>query len=195
MKTDLASTSRAVDNLYAPFLRSAEEDPYHEVFRKFVHTYVKAPGPRILELGSREVSGNSRRGLFSGATEYIGVDIIQGPGVDLVADAHRLSEVVPSNHFDVVYSISVFEHLVFPWRVVMEINTVLKIGGLCYVSTHPAWPPHELPWDFWRFPKEGLKALFNRDLGFEVCECAEGVMGKLHSLAEDPPARGVSSYE
>ena len=30
----------------------------------------------------------------------------------------------------------------------MEMNAVLTNGGVSDVSTRPAWPPHELPWDF-----------------------------------------------
>lgn len=192
MNIDQASTE--ADNLYAPFLGKAADDPYHRVFAKFAYEYMAQSGTRLLEIGSREVSGHSRRNLFPNAAEYIGIDILQGPGVDMVLDAHELSRTFPAAHFDGIFSFSVFEHLVFPWKVVLEINRLLRIGGYCFVSTHPAWPPHELPWDFWRFPGEGLKAMFSAPLGFEVCEAAEGVMGRLHSLAEDPPTRGVSGF-
>jgi ubiquinone/menaquinone biosynthesis C-methylase UbiE len=99
----------------------------------------------ILEIGSREVSGNSRRASFHTKNGYTGMDIHSGPGVDIVGDAHKLSSMFHGNHFDAVFSISVFEHLAFPWKAVMEMNAVLKLGGLCYVSTHPVWPPHDLP--------------------------------------------------
>jgi len=183
------------DRLYAPFIRKSSDDPYHHVFAKFAYTYMDGADLRILEIGSREVSGYSRRRLFPKAEEYVGIDILPGPGVDLVLDAHDLTRTLPVGHFDGIFSFSVFEHLVFPWKVVMEVNRLLKPGGYCFVSTHPAWPPHELPWDFWRFPAEGLKALFSRPLGFEVCDVAEGVLGRLHSLAEDPPTRGVSGFD
>jgi SAM-dependent methyltransferase len=94
-----------------------------------------------------------------------------------------------------VFSCSVFEHLAFPWKVVMETNRVLKTGGHCYVSTHPTWPPHELPWDFWRFPAAGLRLLFSEPLGFRVLEAREGVPARLHSLSPDAPTRGVSGFD
>lgn len=77
----------------------------------------------------------------------------------------------------------------------MEINAVLKPGGLCFVSTHPVWPPHELPWDFWRFPVAGLKLLFSEALGFRVIEATEGLPGRVHSMVDDLPTRDLPHFE
>lgn len=149
------------------------------------------PTPTILELGSRNVSGNTRRHLFPGAERYIGMDIHAGEGVDLVGDAHRMSQLVEPGSIDALFSISVFEHLVYPWKVAMEINRVLKPGGYVFISTHPTWPAHELPWDFWRFPVAGLAHLFTRELGFELVMATEGLPARIYSLVGDPPTRGV----
>lgn len=182
------------DSAYAAHLRTAP-DPYHEVLSGFTERCRVMPAAKILEIGSRHVSGVSRRSLFPAASEYVGFDIHEGPGVTVAGDAHELSKHFDSEHFDAVFSCSVFEHLAFPWKVVMETNHVLKTGGLCYVSTHPTWPPHELPWDFWRFPLAGLKLLFSEPLGFRLLACAEGIPARLHSLSPDPPTRGVSGFE
>ncbi len=77
----------------------------------------------------------------------------------------------------------------------MEINTILKPGGLCYLSTHPVWPPHELPWDFWRFPLAGLQVLFSPALGFQILRAHEGLPAKVHSLVDDAPTRGLRDFE
>lgn len=195
MNDDLLATTAEADRLYAPHLRLSAQDPYHRVLADFSERCKAINGCRILEIGSREVSGVSRRHLFPDASEYIGFDIHDGPGVDVAGDAHELSSYFGQNRFDAVFSCSVFEHLAFPWKVVMETNRVLRPGGLCYVSTHPTWPPHELPWDFWRFPIAGLKLLFSEPLGFRVLTSAEGIPAKLHSLSQDPPTRGVSGFE
>jgi SAM-dependent methyltransferase len=172
-------------------LRQRGIDPYHKTLTEFVERVQALPTPTILELGSRNVSGNTRRHLFPGAERYIGMDIHAGEGVDLVGDAHRMSQLVEPGSIDALFSISVFEHLVYPWKVAMEINRVLKPGGYVFISTHPTWPAHELPWDFWRFPVAGLAHLFTRELGFELVMATEGLPARIYSLVDDPPTRGV----
>ncbi|MBL6996157.1 MAG: hypothetical protein ISR66_19975 [Desulfobacula sp.] len=68
---------------------------------------------------------------------------------------------------------------------VLEINKVMKTGGYLFLSTHPVWPTHELPWDFWRFPCNGFHALFNRCTGFEIVSIMEGLPCKIYSLVDD----------
>ena len=182
-----------VDLTHRPW-RERGPDPYHQVFVEFVQTIQAMDAPTVLELGSRNVSGVTRRHLFPGAGRYIGMDIHPGEGVDLVGDAHRMSELVEPNSVDAVFSISVFEHLVYPWKAVLEINKVLKPGGLVFISTHPVWPAHELPWDFWRFPVAGLTHLFIRETGFELVRATEGLPAKAYSLVSDPPTRGIFNF-
>jgi SAM-dependent methyltransferase len=143
-------------------------------------------------LGSRTGRGGDRRHIFPNAKSYVGFDIHDGLGVDVTGDAHELSRHFPAGSFDAVFSISVFEHLAFPWKVALEINQVLRPGGICYVSTHPVWPRHELPWDFWRFPPAGLELLFSEATGFRSLMVQQGLPAKLHSLVDDRPTRGVS---
>jgi hypothetical protein len=66
----------------------------------------------------------------------------------------------------------------------------MKTNGYLFISTHPVWPAHEMPWDFWRFPINGFHALFNKYTGFEIVSIAEGLPCKVYSLAPDPPTRG-----
>lgn len=153
---------------YRPCIASDEVDPFHTVFPQIVARCSESPGCKVLEIGSRQVTGVSRRELFADSVEYLGFDVHHGPGVDVTGDAHELASYFQDASMDAILSISVFEHLAFPWKVAMEINRVLKPGGVCYVSTHPCWPTHELPWDFWRFPLAGLRLLFSEPTGFRV---------------------------
>jgi SAM-dependent methyltransferase len=178
--------------MHRPFVKRGAEDPYHSVFREFISLSRQAHSPSILEIGSRNVTGITRRHLYSHCEEYVGFDILAGDGVDIVGDAHRLSESCPLEHFDFAFSMSVFEHLLFPWKAVLEINKVMKEGGYVFLSTHPVWPAHELPWDFWRFPCNGFHGLFNKYTGFEIVSIAEGLPGKFYSLVDDAPDRGLS---
>lgn len=152
--------------------QDTKNDPYHKVTDIFVEKVNKLENYSILELGSRGAEKNPR---FKNYSEYIGFDIHPGKNVDVTGDIHRLSQYFPGKQFDVIYTVSVFEHLAMPWKAVLEINKVMKTGGLLYISTHPAWPAHELPWDFWRFSSESFKALFNRATGFKLLEAREGL--------------------
>lgn len=148
----------------------------------------------LVEIGSRNVSGVTLRHLSPSVGRFVGFDVHPGDGVDVVGDAHQLANYFEPNSVDAVMSISVFEHLVFPWKVVLEINRVLKPGGYVFVSTHPAWPAHELPWDFWRYPVAGLSHLFIRDTGFEIVRAVEGLPCKAYSLVRDPPTKLFYEY-
>lgn len=68
----------------------------------------------ILEIGSYDVNGSIRE-VFS-CDSHIGVDLIPGPGVDLVAGGH---EIRLDKKFDVVVSSEVFEHNPF-WRETLD---------------------------------------------------------------------------
>jgi SAM-dependent methyltransferase len=182
---------KIINIMHRPFVKQGAEDPYHAIFRDFISLTKQAHSPSIIEIGSRNVTGITRRDLFSHCEEYVGFDILAGDGVDIVGDAHKLSENCHLEHFDFVFSISLFEHLLFPWKVVMEINKVMKSGGYLFVSTHPTWPAHELPWDYWRFPCNGFYALFNKYTGFEIVSITEGLPCKIYSLVDDALTRSI----
>ncbi len=124
-----------------------------------------AKGARVLEVGSRAVSGVTVRSDFVPGVEYVGMDVHAGPNVDITGDAHVLGEMFAPESFDGVFSRSVFEHLLMPWVVVLETNKILKVDGLTMIFTHPTWPPHELPWDFWSFRKTHFGRFSTRPLG------------------------------
>jgi SAM-dependent methyltransferase len=133
------------------------------------------PGARVLEIGSRARSGINRRGLFPASCQYTGFDIVAGENVDCVGNAHTLSRHLPSNHFDFVFSVSVWEHLAMPWLVSLELNKVMKPGGLAMINTNQSWPSHEEPWDYFRFSDFCWDALFNRETGFEIVTRGTGI--------------------
>lgn len=126
------------------------------------------PMARVLEIGSRARSGINRRGLFPATCDYTGFDILAGENVNVTGDAHALSRVLPANHFDFVFSVSVWEHLAMPWLVSLELNKVMKVGGVAMINTHQSWPVHEEPWDYFRFSDYSWDTLFNVATGFEI---------------------------
>ncbi|MBF0609315.1 MAG: class I SAM-dependent methyltransferase [Candidatus Magnetobacterium sp. LHC-1] len=143
-----------------------KREQYPEV--EFIAEMSKLPAPRILEIGSRKVVGSMPRQLISSKAEFVGLDIMEGQGVDVVGDAHRLSELFEPDSFDGVYSAAVFEHIAMPWKVALEINRVLRRGGFAYIGSHHTYPMHEMPWDFWRYGNDAFSTIFGVFNGFEV---------------------------
>src|SRR6266496_3106801 len=181
---------RAFEVLKRPFHRGATPEPSHAVFERFVEQVNALERPRILEIGSRARSGNVQTHRFPRA-EYVGFDVLPGENVQVVGDAHDLSGHFPTEHFDAAFAVSVFEHLAMPWKVVLELNRVLKPGGLVCVFTHPTYPPHDRPWDFWRYGPEAFEVLFGAPTGFELVECAEGLPCSIVPLASEPALVGL----
>ncbi len=150
-------------------------DHYHKLQADFfdgLHTL--KPDCTVLEIGSRARSGVTRKDQIPKHLNYVGFDILKGKNVDILGDAHELSQYFEPESCSAIFSLSVFEHLIMPWKVVLEVNKVLKLGGTIMVATHHTWPLHETPWDFWRFSDQGWHALFNRYTGFEILETALG---------------------
>jgi hypothetical protein len=66
---------------------------------------------RILEIGSREVTGvSAARKNFSNAIYiYIGFDFYAGKNVDIIGDAHKLSTYFEKEErFDIIYTSACF---------------------------------------------------------------------------------------
>lgn len=159
----------------------------HTSWGEFLCPRLDQKGLAVLEIGSRAVNSN---GVFRNAfsqSDFTGFDVHPGLNVDIVGDAHRLSDYFEPKYFDGVVSSAVFEHLAFPWVVAEEISKVTKLGALVFVETHFSYSMHELPWNFFQFSDKGLQALFNRRLGFETIEAgvSNPLVGRF-SQAADP---------
>jgi SAM-dependent methyltransferase len=143
----------------------------HDNYQQYLSDLANREGFRVLEVGSREVTGPSKaRQAFSKA-EYIGFDFYPGNNVDVVGDAHRLSWYFEQKEsFDLIYSSACFEHFAMPWVVATEIAKLLKVGGVVFVETHFSFGSHARPWNFFQFSDMGLRVLFSSALGFECIE-------------------------
>lgn len=151
------------------------------------------PGLRVLEIGSRCVQSDALWRTVVPDCDYTGIDIIDGKNVDIVGDAHRLTDYVTPNSVDLVLSFAVFEHLAMPWVVAEEISKILKVGGHAVIETHFSFSEHEQPWHYFQFNSHALEILFCDELGFAVVDSGldTPIVGR---FAHDNPAhlRGQS---
>jgi SAM-dependent methyltransferase len=130
---------------------------------------------RTLEVGSLDVNG-SVRGLFTG--EYTGIDMREGPGVDVVGTADQLP--FPADSFDVVVSTEMLEHDPSPWLALAEVGRVLRPGGHLLLTTRGnGFGEHNEPSDYWRFMPAARERLL------ELASCVPV------ALALDPEVPGV----
>lgn len=74
------------------------------------------------------------------------------------------TDTVPlaSNSLDSVLCTEVLEHVPLPDASLQEFRRLLKKGGKLLLSVPEYWPPHELPHDYYRFPRHGIVALLER---------------------------------
>ena len=93
--------------------------------------------------------------FFAGATEYVGADYLSDRSrPDIVCSA--LDIPFPEDSFDTVTSTEVLEHVPDPLRAMREMRRVLKPGGHLILSTPQYWPRHEVPYDYFRYPYDGI---------------------------------------
>ncbi len=150
------------------------KDAGHACYGDFVDELGRMSPGNFLEIGARARSGVTRRDVVPPTWHYTGFDILPGPNVDVVGDAHDMRRAFPEKHFDAVMAISVLEHILMPWKMVLELNYVMKPGGIALFHTHQTWPVHDAPWDFWRFSIDAWPALFNAKTGFEIVQRGMG---------------------
>lgn len=130
-------------------------------------------GRSVVEVGSYDVNGTVRPIIEAhGPTSYLGVDMSEGPGVDLVANVGDLPERFPDG-FDVVVTTEMLEH-VEDWRAAMlALAALVKVGGHLVLTTRsPGFPYHPYPIDCWRYPPPLMSDLL-KACGFEVETCID----------------------
>lgn len=111
--------------------------------------------------------------FFKNVDEYIGLDI-DDRGLDHTnheIDVYYDGEKIPfeDEAFDSIFSSEVYEHVPNLQNILPEINRVLKVGGVLFVTAPLIWNEHGVPYDFQRFTKYGLKNMLEKN-GFIIME-------------------------
>ncbi len=179
----------AAPELYEDIQVPSSGEISHDNWEGFITRLCDKPGMKVLEIGSRNVTGTVFRNKFHHA-EYTGFDYYPGENVDVVGDAHRLSSYF-NEKFDLIFSSAVFEHLALPWLVSIEIIKLLKRGGYVFIETHYSFSSHERPWHFFQFSENALDVLFPEKFGMHCIKkgCSNLLEGR-YSISASEYLRG-----
>ena len=125
-------------------------------------TSAQVKGKFVLEVGSLNVNGSVRKFVETlEPGKYIGVDIVGGPGVDLVCRADELLQRFEESSVDLLVSTEMLEHVRDWRRVVTNFKHVLRPGGSLLLTTRSyGFGYHGFPYDFWRFELSDLRKIF-----------------------------------
>jgi predicted SAM-dependent methyltransferase len=123
----------------------------------FYNKYIKDINKvlKVIDFGSYDVNGTLRP-LFNNH-EYIGIDMSEGPNVDIVCENNSVP--LPDNSCDVIVSSSNFEHDELFWLTFLEMCRLVRNDGYIYINAPSAGPYHAHPVDCWRFYADSWKAL------------------------------------
>ena len=147
-------------------------------------------GP-YLEVGSKDYgTTQDLRSLFTAGDEYIGIDMEEGPGVDIVldltADFEQIDKKLDKKRFGTIFCLSVLEHCKDPFKMADNLTSLLKPNGQICLSVPFAWQIHGYPNDYWRFTPEGIRKLFagiRFDMGKSLA--ATSRQNEFHQLDDD----------
>lgn len=98
-------------------------------------------GARVLELGALDICGTVRK--WFERCQYVGVDVVAGPGVDVVTPAMHTS--FEKEEFDTLISFSMFEHDATWERSYAHNIQWLKPGGMIFMCWGAEGNPYHPP--------------------------------------------------
>ena len=94
--------------------------------------------------------------------------------VDIIADVHNLS-MIQNATYDVILCAEVLEHLHTPAKAIAEMRRILRPNGMIILTTRFIFPLHDVPHDYYRYTKYGLRHLMQDFTIIELVEEASTV--------------------
>jgi SAM-dependent methyltransferase len=92
--------------------------------------------------------------------QYLSLYPVAGRSDVLVADITQCDYLEPEQ-FDVIFSVSVLEHVAKPWLAAEQMVRLLKPGGIMFHSAPFSYFYHGAPADFWRYTPDAMRLLFS----------------------------------
>lgn len=127
----------------------------------YLRHWVPAVDGPVLEVGSRDYGSTASYREFYSGSEYVGLDMSEGKGVDVVANLAHSIEPLREDYFGLGICCSVLEHVDKPWVFAANLTRVIRPGGKLYMSVPWVWRYHAYPDDYFRFSHRGVMALFD----------------------------------
>lgn len=121
------------------------------------------PGSTVIDIGAGELRYKHH---FSHC-KYKSNDLAVGDSnwdysnIDILSSAYNIP--VEDNSFDAVMLTQVLEHLEYPDQAFNEIGRILKPGGVLILTAPLSFEEHQVPHDFFRYTRYGLKSLGARN--------------------------------
>ena len=122
---------------------------------------------KVLDIGSYDVNGSYREIFTSRGHNYTGLDMEEGPNVDICPTSTYVWEEISNDTYDIVISGQAIEHIEFFWITIGEIVRVTKKEGIICLIAPNGFDEHRYPVDCWRFFTDGMVAIA-RFYGLEI---------------------------
>lgn len=151
----------------------------------------------VADVGSFDVNGTYRPLIESlGFKSYTGLDVREGPGVDLVIDPAR-DDWRSLGSFDVIITGQTMEHTSNPFRFCKQLRSMSSSRGIVVVVAPWVHPLHFHPVDSFRILPDGIRSIF-KSAGFhtlfagttEYRESGNGDLLAIGSVVKGRPEAG-----
>lgn len=158
----------------------------------YIKKYEKELIGPYLEVGSKDYGvTQALRSIYSERNTYVGADMQDGSGVDIVLDFTQKFEEIDAKlkglRFGTIFCLSVLEHCEQPFKMAENLTALLKPEGKICLSVPFSWKFHGFPSDYWRFTPEGVEKLFPK-LEFNRANCLASTSRKLEFYRPDAEA-------
>ena len=144
----------------------------------------------VLEIGSKiypNYTQFSPRTINPQNNDYLGIDIAEGEGVDLIVNFSEIGIVQKlgwEDKFNTIHCHCILEHVPDIFTFSKNIQQALKTSGVLFITVPFAWKIHRIPVDLWRFTPQGIDYLFPK-ICFKVDQCAFAIRKKDEFLPID----------
>lgn len=172
----------------------------NSLLNEILQDYLKDhPNASFLDVGG----GSGRHAKLAKGYKYFITDITPRPNSPknlVVSDITNCPEI-PDNSYDVVFSHTIFEHIIHPWKAGTESVRIVKPDGLIICIAPFSWRYHPVPVDAFRFTHTGMQILFTQDnnvetifSGYDMSDRRKDIKGFWENKLDKVPVDGLGGF-